>query len=643
MTDEETLDPQDWAALRALGHRALDDAMDYMESLRERPAWEHAPAEVKARFDGPLPAGPQPVEDVYHEYVEYVLPYQLGNSHPRFWGWVLGSGTPMGVIAEMLAAATDSVSGIYSYVSNNYVELQVLDWCKEMLGYPPNAGGLLTSGCSASNLIALAVARNAKAGWDVRAEGLAGAPADTDVAPAGTGGAPRRLTVYCSAEAHSSLTKAVELLGMGTRSLRRVPTDDLMRIDLDALAGMVARDREDGLLPVCVVGVAGTTNTGSIDDLPALADFCEREGLWFHVDGAFGAWAAIAPGSRHLVAGMERADSLAFDLHKWMNLTYPVGCVLVRDAEAQLRTFSLTPSYLAHGEGERGLTGVDVPWLSDYGFELSRGFHALKAWMALKEHGADKFARVIQQNIDQARYLAGLVEATPELELALPVALNIVCFRYLRPGLPPPPTPRSTGSTRRSSSSCRSAASPCRRSRPSAGASTCTWRSPTTAAGARTSTCSCARSCAWARSSPAPLRRVDVPGPPLKLRAATRHDRGRHAQCRCRGRHLTTSRSPPILRRKPRARTSPSRSERGGCSQTRRGPRLAGRTAQPACSRLGQAALPSQRPGLQMWRVPHHRGVGDATQPGEPRPAASASRRRLIWQREERKTPRSER
>ena len=419
MTQEETLDPQDWAALRALGHRALDDAMDYMESLRDRPAWEHAPARVKAHFDGPPPAGPQPIEDIYREYVEYVRPYQLGNSHPRFWGWVLGSGTPMGVIAEMLAAATDSVSGIYSYVSNNYVELQVLDWCKEMLGYPLSAGGLLTSGCSASNLIALAVARNAKAGFDVRAEGLAG----------------RRLTVYCSAEAHSSLTKAVELLGMGTSSLRRVPTDDLLRIDLEALAGMVARDREDGMLPICVVGVAGTTNTGSIDDLPALADFCAREGLWFHVDGAFGAWAAIAPESRHLVAGMERADSLAFDLHKWMNLTYPVGCVLVRDAEAQRRTFSLTPSYLAHGEGERGLTGVDVPWLSDYGFELSRGFHALKVWMALKEHGADKFGRVIQQNIDQARYLAGLVAATPELEQALPVALNIVCFRYVRQGL----------------------------------------------------------------------------------------------------------------------------------------------------------------------------------------------------------------
>ncbi|HEX5643429.1 MAG TPA: pyridoxal-dependent decarboxylase [Thermoleophilia bacterium] len=427
---EESLDPQNWAELRTLAHRAVDDAVDYMETLRERPAWEHAPEHVKAHFDGPPPAGPQPAEEIYAEWLEYVRPYQLGNSHPRFWGWVLGSGTPMGVIAEMLAAATNSVSGIYSYVSNNYVELQVLDWCKQLLGYPLAAGGLLTSGCSASNLIALAVARNAKAGFDVRGEGLAAAPGVP-----GEAGASRRLTVYCSAEAHSSLTKAVELLGMGTRSLRRVPTDDLLRIDLEALSEMVARDRAAGLRPICVVGVAGTTSTGSIDELPALADFCEREGLWFHVDGAFGAWAAIAPASRHLVAGMERADSLAFDLHKWMNLTYPVGCVLVRDAEAQLQTFSLTPSYLAHGEGERGLTGVDVPWLSDYGYELSRGFNALKAWMALKEHGADKFGRVIQQNIDQARYLAGLVAATPELEQALPVALNIVCFRYVRPGL----------------------------------------------------------------------------------------------------------------------------------------------------------------------------------------------------------------
>ena len=418
---EETLDPQDWAAMRALGHRALDDALDYLESLRERPVWQHAPDHVKAHFGGPPPVDPQPAEDVYREYVENVLPHQLGNSHPRFWGWVIGCGTTMGVVAGMMTAATDSVSGIYSYLSNNYVELQVLDWCKTMLGYPSTASGLLTSGCSASNLIALAVARNAKAGFDLRGEGMTRAP--------------QPLTIYCSEEAHSSFTKAVELLGLGRDSLRRVPADEAMRMDLTALREAVVRDREGGFLPICVVGVAGTTNTGAIDDLHGLADFCEREGLWFHVDGAFGAWAAIAPQSRHLVAGMERADSLAFDLHKWMYLAYPVGCILVRHEDAHRRAFSLTPSYLAHGEGERGLTGVDVSWLSDYTFELSRGFHALKAWMTLKEQGVAKYGRLIQQNIDQARYLAALVDAALELELALPVALNVVCFRYVRPDL----------------------------------------------------------------------------------------------------------------------------------------------------------------------------------------------------------------
>lgn len=418
---DETLDPEDWASMRALGHRMLDDALDHLETLRDRPVWRHAPPAVKAHFDGPPPPGPEPAEEVYREYLELVLPFQIGNAHPRFWGWVAGTGTVMGMYAEMLAASTDAVSGAFSYFANNYVEMQVLDWCKALLGYPLPASGLLTSGCSASNLIALAVARHARAGFDVRKEGMRGGP--------------RQLTVYCSDEAHSSIDKAVELLGFGSDALRRVPVNDRMEIDVAALKAAVRADREAGFRPTCVVGVAGTTNTGSIDDLGALADFCADEGLWFHVDGAFGAWAAIAPASRHLVAGMERADSLAFDLHKWMYLTYPIGCVLVRDAETHRRAFSLTPSYLAHGEGDRGLTGVDVPWLSDYGFELSRGFQALKAWMTIKEQGVAKFRRLVQQNIDQARYLARLVEAAPELELALPVAMNVVCFRTVRPGL----------------------------------------------------------------------------------------------------------------------------------------------------------------------------------------------------------------
>ena len=418
---EETLDPKDWESMRTLGHRILDDALDYLETLRDRPVWQHAPPDVKAHFEGPPPFTPQPSEKVYEEYVQYILPHQLGNSHPRFWGWIAGTGTVMGMFAELLGAATDAVSGSFSYLSNNYVEIQVLDWCKTLLGFPPTASGLLTSGCSASNLIGLAVARNARAGCDLRRKGMRSAP--------------QQMTVYCSQEAHSSIQKAVELLGLGSDSLHGVPVNDSLQIDIAALKAAIRNDRKDGFFPFCVIGVAGTTNTGAIDDLQSLADICSEEGLWFHVDGAFGAWAAIAPKSKYLVSGLDRADSLAFDMHKWMYLSYPIGCVLIRNVDDHRLTFSLTPTYLAHGEGERGLTGVDVAWLSDYGFELSRGFHALKAWMTLKEHGAVKYGRLIQQNIDQANYLARLVESSPELELALPVSLNVVCFRYTRSGL----------------------------------------------------------------------------------------------------------------------------------------------------------------------------------------------------------------
>lgn len=418
---EETLDPNDWESMRSLGHRILDEALDYLETLRDRPVWEHAPHHVKEHFEGSAPLGPQPPEEVYQEYIQYILPHQLGNSHPRFWGWEAGTGTVMGMYAELLAAATDAVSGSFSYLSNNYVEMQVLNWCKTLLGYPLTASGQLTSGCSASNLIGLAVARSAKAGFDVRSKGMRGSL--------------QQMTIYCSEEAHSSIQKAVELLGFGNDALRKVPVNESMEIDLSALRPAIKKDRATGLVPICVVGVAGTTNTGAIDDLEGLANICRDEGLWFHVDGAFGAWAAIAPASKHLVSGLERADSLAFDLHKWMYLSYPIGCVLVRSAEDHRSTFSLTPTYLAHGEGWRGLTGVDVPWLSDYGFELSRGFQALKAWMTLKEQGVEKYGRLIQQNIDQANYLARLIEASPQLELALPVSLNIVCFRYVRADL----------------------------------------------------------------------------------------------------------------------------------------------------------------------------------------------------------------
>ena len=418
---EETLDPEDWDAMRALGHRMLDDVMDYVETIRERPAWQHISDQAKAHFGQPLPLDPQPVEEVYQEFLEHVLPYPIGNTHPRFWGWVLGTGTVVGALAELLAAAINTNTGGLDHHSANHVEKQVIDWLKEMLGYPASASGVLTSGCSAANLIGLAVARNQKAECDLRRDGLSAAP--------------RKMVLYASQEIHSSVQKGVELLGLGSDALRYVPVNEDFQIDLGALQAAVARDRQAGHRPFCVVGAAGTTNTGARDDLEALADLCQREKLWLHVDGAFGAWAALAPGARPLVTGMERADSLAFDLHKWMYLPYEIGCILVRSERDHRGAFSLTPAYLAHGEGERGLTGGDLAWFSDYGFQLSRGFRALKAWMSLKAHGARKFGRLIQQNVDQAHYLAELIDAAPELELLAPVPLNVVCFRYVRSGL----------------------------------------------------------------------------------------------------------------------------------------------------------------------------------------------------------------
>jgi aromatic-L-amino-acid decarboxylase len=420
MPVEETLDPEDWESMRALGHRMLDDMLDYLKTVRERPVWQPIPEDVRRRFRMPLPVDCQKPEDIYKEFSDFILPHPLGNIHPRFWGWVAGTGTVSGMLAELLAAGLNPCLAGADHVAN-YVEKQVIDWLKEMLGFPASASGLLTSGCSAANLIGLAVARNTQAGFDLRLEGIQAAP--------------NKMVLYASEEIHSSIQKAVELLGLGSDALRLMPVNDCFQIDLERLKATIAQDREGGYLPFCVVGAAGTTNTGAVDDLNTLADICQQENLWFHVDGAFGAWAALTPGARNQVAGMERADSLAFDLHKWMYMPYEIGCVLVRREEELRNTFSLTPAYLAHGEGGRGMTGGDLPWFSDYGFQLSRGFRALKAWMSFKEHGSRKYARLIQQNIDQAHYLAELIDASPELELAAPVTLNVVCFRYITPGL----------------------------------------------------------------------------------------------------------------------------------------------------------------------------------------------------------------
>ena len=415
-TAEESLDPKDWAAMRRLGHRMVDDAMDYLERVRERPVWQPVPERIKAAMRSPLPVEGQDPAAVYEDFRRDVFPHAMGNTHPRFWGWVIGTGTPFGALADMLASTMNPNIGGGDQ-GPNYVELQVLSWLKEMLGYPAEASGLLVTGGSMANFVGLAVARNAKA--------------EADVAQAGVAAAPRRMALYASTETHNSVRKAVSLLGLGRDALREIPVDESYRIDLGALRRAISEDRKAGLHPFCVVGNAGTVNTGAIDALSDLASICDAEKLWFHVDGAFGALAAIAPNLEPLVRGMERADSLAFDLHKWMYMPYDVGCALVRWPEQHRATFVSPAEYLAHLT--RGLPAGPV-WFSEYGVQLSRGFRALKVWMSFKEHGVSKYGRLVAQNCEQANYLASLVERTPELELMAPVPLNIVCFRFAPPG-----------------------------------------------------------------------------------------------------------------------------------------------------------------------------------------------------------------
>jgi glutamate/tyrosine decarboxylase-like PLP-dependent enzyme len=410
---EESLDPDDWDGLRVLGHRMVDDMLTYLRTVRDRPVWRPIPADVRARFRGPVPHDPQGAERAYADFRDYVLPHPMGNIHPRFWGWVMGTGTPLGALADMLAAGMNPNMGGGDHVAN-HVEAQVLDWCKEMLGFPADASGLLVSGGSMANLVGLAVARSARAGFDIRKRGVRGATGP--------------LTVYGSVEMHSSIQKGVELLGLGSDALRQVPVNAEFEIDVAALERMVTEDRTAGCRPICVIGNAGTVGTGAIDDLRGLAAVAARERLWFHVDGAFGALAVLVPEFRPRLAGMEVADSIAFDLHKWMYVPFEAGCTLVRDADAHRRAFALRPDYLTHAE--RGLAAGNL-WFSDYGIQLTRGFRALKVWMLLKEHGLDKYARLVRQNIDQARYLAELIREAPDLELLAPVPLNIVCFRYV--------------------------------------------------------------------------------------------------------------------------------------------------------------------------------------------------------------------
>ncbi len=411
-----SLEPENWEEFRKLAHAALDDAIGFVRAVRERPVWQPVPESVKTALAERLPVEPQGIQPVYRDFLELVLPYAVGNVHPRFFGWVHGAGLPSGIIAEMMAAAMNANCGGRDH-AGLYVERVVIDWCKSIFRFPADATGVLLTGTSMANLTGLTVARNARSSSDIRRVGLQRYP--------------RTLTAYSSEEAHESVVKAMEILGLGSDALRKIPVNADFQMDLTALREAIILDREAGREPFCVIGTAGTVNTGAIDDLESLAAICREHELWFHVDGAFGALAVLSEEIGPRLRGIELADSLAFDFHKWMHVQYDAGCLLVRNGEQHRKTFSMRPAYL-HQTG-RGLAGGGE-WPCDLGPELSRGFRALKVWFALKEHGVEAFARAITMNCHQATYLAALVRRLPDVQLMNSPSLSVICFRFRPPG-----------------------------------------------------------------------------------------------------------------------------------------------------------------------------------------------------------------
>ncbi len=408
----EALDPSDWTGFRTQAHRMLDDILDYVENIRHRPVWQPIPDEVRSRFRGDLPEGPSDLAAVHREFMQYILPFAAGNVHPGFMGWVHGGGTPVGMLAEMLAAGLNANLGGRDHVPIE-VERQIVRWMRRIFGFPESATGLFVTGTSMANLIGVLIARDTELGFEVRSSGVAASA--------------KKLAAYTSVAAHNCIGKAMDISGIGSDALRLIPADGRHRIDPDALGRAIETDRRVGLTPFLVVGTAGTVDTGAIDDLDALAAICRRERVWFHVDGACGALAILAPDLAPRLKGIECANSLAFDFHKWGQVPYDAGFILVRDGELHRKTFAASVPYLR--KELRGLAAGAL-WPCDYGPDLSRGFRALKVWFTFKVYGAAALGSVISRTCALARYLESRIAGTPELELLAPVELNVVCFGY---------------------------------------------------------------------------------------------------------------------------------------------------------------------------------------------------------------------
>ncbi|HEY3170550.1 MAG TPA: pyridoxal-dependent decarboxylase [Thermoanaerobaculia bacterium] len=398
--------------VRRLGYLAADAVAEHREKLESRPVFGKVGRDASL-FDEPLPEEGRPFEEVLDFVREHVIPFPFGNSHPRFFGFINATADPVGITADYLAAAMNPNcwGGDHAAV---HVEIEVMRWIAQILGYPGTAEGILVSGGSMANYTALAAARRAVTPGNVREDGLAGE------------GRPR-LVVYASDQVHHCVDKAVDLLGIGTRQLRKIETDRRFRIRVKLLEKSIEEDRKAGLVPAIVVGTAGTVNTGAIDPLEELAEICRRESLWFHVDGAYGAMAKLSSDLAPLFAGIERADSIAADPHKWLYVPYEAGATLLREAGRLSATFRKFPEYLT--------TDPDSPfpgpvWFAERGVELSRGFKALKVWMGLKTHGTRAYARAIENDVALARFLSEEVDRRPDFERMAEQVLSIANFRY---------------------------------------------------------------------------------------------------------------------------------------------------------------------------------------------------------------------
>jgi len=400
-----------------MGRLAADAVAEQREKLTERPVFGKIGPDA-ALFEEPVPEDGLPFEDVVAFARRHILPFPMGNSHPRFFGFINATADPVGITADYLASSMNPNcwGGDHAAI---HVEHRVMKWLAELLGYPPEAEGILVSGGSMANFTALATARRAMAPGDVREEGMAGPDRP-------------RLTVYASDQVHACVDKAVDLLGIGTNALRKIPSDDRFRLPMDALEQAVAEDRRRGFQPAIVVGNAGTVNTGAVDSLEAIADFCRREGLWFHADGAYGALARMVPELAPLFHGLHRADSIAADPHKWLYVPYEAGAALVREPGRLAATFRKFPEYLA-SDPESPFPGP--AWFAERGVELSRGFKALKVWMGLKTHGRRAYAEAIANDVRLAHFLTEEASRRPDFEVLAPTVLSIANFRYRPSGL----------------------------------------------------------------------------------------------------------------------------------------------------------------------------------------------------------------